>query len=263
MAGESSISFEIHSAEEDVMGVETLTVEWLTAIDRMASEQLSVDGEQLYRGVNALKVKQVAEQATEIDDAFDAADTNGDGLLDSSEISVLLSALGEKATDEAVRTLTDAIAGEDGTIGRPEFKQWMVTNSAEALSNVRSYLLLCRQRWKIKGHTRKRIQEEAETLQMLHMQAASPLEGGSPLYAPNVSPMAGGVGGGAVMMMPEVVSSTLEQLTTKLSALEQSHKDTTMQILEGLKSLDDKIQANEQTRARDYDLSRIEAEKMA
>eukprot|EP01046_Picozoa_sp_COSAG06_P017634 COSAG06_NODE_1205_length_10274_cov_36.044816_7_plen_99_part_00 len=98
---------------------------------------------------------------------------------------------------------------------------------------------------------------------MLHMQAASPLEGGSPLYAPNVSPMAGGVGGGAVMMMPEVVSSTLEQLTTKLSALEQSHKDTTMQILEGLKSLDDKIQANEQTRARDYDLSRIEAEKMA
>jgi hypothetical protein len=82
-------------------------------------------------------VKQVAEQATEIDDAFDAADTNGDGLLDSSEISVLLSALGEKATDEAVRTLTDAIAGEDGTIGRPEFKQWMVTNSVRTAAHLR------------------------------------------------------------------------------------------------------------------------------
>ena len=128
-SGECTLSFEISAAEEDAMGADSMTVEWLTAIDRMAMQQLTVDGQQLYRGINALQPKSQAEKQSEIDVAFDSADTDGDGFLDATELRVLLSSLGEAVTDEALASLQNAIAGEDGQIGKQEFQQWMAANA--------------------------------------------------------------------------------------------------------------------------------------
>jgi len=126
---ERVMSFQICSAVEDAIGADSMTVEWLTALDRMATEQLTEGDLQLYRGIDALKPKSAAEKASEIDSAFNAADTNGDGLLDESELRLLLSSLDEPATAEAIASLITAIAGVDGTIGKPEFQQWMAAKS--------------------------------------------------------------------------------------------------------------------------------------
>eukprot|EP01043_Picozoa_sp_COSAG02_P029102 COSAG02_NODE_1796_length_10904_cov_23.136603_11_plen_1012_part_00 len=126
---ECVMSFQIRPAVEDAIGADSMTVEWLTALDRMATQQLTKDGQQLYRGIDELKPKSAAEKASEINSAFTAADANGDGLLDESEIGLLLSSLDEPATAEAIASLTTAIAGEDGTIGKHEFQQWMLARS--------------------------------------------------------------------------------------------------------------------------------------
>jgi CRP-like cAMP-binding protein len=126
---EFAMSFEIRQEEEDAIGMDSLCVEWLTALDRMATEQLTGSGQQLYRGIDALKPKSAADKASEIDAAFNAVDTNGDGMLDESELRLLLSSLDEPATDAAIASLINAISGEDGNIGKHEFQQWMAARS--------------------------------------------------------------------------------------------------------------------------------------
>ena len=295
-SGECTLSFEIRSAEVDAMGADTLTVEWLTAIDRMAVEQLTEDGEQLYRGIDALQPKTQAEKQSEIDDAFDSADTNGDGFLDASELRLLLSSLGEAVSDEIIASLQNAIAGKDGEIGKQEFQQWMAANAvrettghmrshhslmlrypvessidstemspililrwhvnlcvqAEDSSNVRSYLLLCRQRWKIKGFARNRAQEEEEAVRILNEHdifgaAASPLSPtGRSTFG--TSPRAGLVGGHVSAELMQVLeqretrmNATIEQLNKAITQLQVSQAATNGEILERLKELGRKV----------------------
>ena len=117
-------------------------------------------------------------------------------------------------------------------------------------ANVRSYLLLCRQRWKIQGFARKRREEEAEALRLLDQHDA--LNGGASPGRGSYggwSPRSGGAGGGQltsdVMQLLESrekrINDAIGQLSDAVTKLEASQTATNMEILERLRDLDNRI----------------------
>lgn len=123
---------------------------------------------------------------------------------------------------------------------------------AEDSSNVRSYLLLCRQRWKIKGFARKRAQEEEEAVRILNQhdifgRAASPLSPtGRSTFG--ISPRAGPGGGHvssefmqALEQRETRMNATIEQLNKTITQLQASQASTNGEILERLKELGGKV----------------------
>jgi hypothetical protein len=118
-------------------------------------------------------------------------------------------------------------------------------------ANVRSYLLLCRQRWKIQGFATKRRQEEAEQLRLLEQEDAMNGGGASPgrgSYG-GWSPRSGGAGGeqvnADVMQLLESrekrINDAIGQLNDAVTKLQASQASTNVEILQRLRDLDSKL----------------------
>ena len=110
-------------------------------------------------------------------------------------------------------------------------------------SNVRSYLLLCRQCWKIKGYAQKRKQEEDEELRKLETQMALSGDGspGRVAVTGMLSP-AGRNDIDSLLQQREMrINASIEQLTDALSKLKESQAATNDEILHRLRDLDKKL----------------------
>eukprot|EP01043_Picozoa_sp_COSAG02_P029101 COSAG02_NODE_1796_length_10904_cov_23.136603_10_plen_131_part_00 len=110
-------------------------------------------------------------------------------------------------------------------------------------ANVRSYLLLCRQRWKIQRLAKKRREEEAEQLRLLDEQNAIT----SGAYSPHWSPRSGGGWQVNADVMQLIESSekrmndAIGELNDAVAKLQASQASTNDEILHRLRDLDSKI----------------------
>lgn len=115
---------------------------------------------------------------------------------------------------------------------------------------MRSYLLLCRQRFKIKGYAKKRAQEESEALRLIDQENAlqssgSPRGSISHMISPAGRAVANLQGDADAMQILDQrdmrLQQSIEQLSDAVTKIQESQAATNEEILMRLKDLDRRV----------------------